>query len=227
MNLYRIDPIRYVLYFSILQIRKLWVIQIKSFSKVTHLVDKAVRIWFCQSKIYFPPVQYSFSDPEDSLWPSIVGNSLSAKPSDSVLSLNHILQLAPPLSLSKIKFMSSKGHGVAQLHFTLRVLGGRCCHQGSDCMRALYKFFKVYLLCLCIYFFLAVLDHHCCARAFSSCGDRGLLSSGGAWASHCSSFSGCGAWALGWMHFSSCSTGFSSCNSWVLDHKLSSCGARA
>lgn len=106
MNLYRIDPICYVLYFSILQIRRLWVIQIKSFSKVTHLVDEAVRIWFCQSKIYFPPVQYSLSDPEDSLWPSIVGNSLSARPSDSVWSLNHTLQLAPPLSLSKIKFMS-------------------------------------------------------------------------------------------------------------------------
>ena len=28
----------------ILQIRKLWVIQIKSFLKVTHLVDEAIRI---------------------------------------------------------------------------------------------------------------------------------------------------------------------------------------
>ena len=28
---------------------------------------------------------------------------------------------------------------------------------------------------LFIYLFLAVLDLHCCARAFSSCGERGLL----------------------------------------------------
>ena len=32
----------------------------------------------------------------------------------------------------------------------------------------------------------------------------------------------CVARALGCMHFSSCGTGFSSCSSWVLEHKLSS-----
>ena len=31
------------------------------------------------------------------------------------------------------------------------------------------------LLCLFIYLFLAALGLHCCARAFSSCGERGLL----------------------------------------------------
>ena len=37
----------------------------------------------------------------------------------------------------------------------------------------------------------------CCTWAFSSCRERGLLSSCGAWVSHCCGFSYCGAWALG------------------------------
>ena len=32
---------------------------------------------------------------------------------------------------------------------------------------------------------------------FSSCGNQGLLSSCGAWSSHCNGFSCCGAWTLG------------------------------
>ena len=52
-----------------------------------------------------------------------------------------------------------------------------------------------------IYF--AVLGLCCCARAFSSCGERGLLFCG-ARASHCGGFS-CGAWALAYPGFSSCS----------------------
>ena len=35
-----------------------------------------------------------------------------------------------------------------------------------------------------------------CVRALSSCGERGLLSSCGSWAFHCSGLSCCGAWAL-------------------------------
>ena len=34
-------------------------------------------------------------------------------------------------------------------------------------------------------------------QTFSSCGEWGLLSSRGAWASHCSGFSRCRAWTLG------------------------------
>ena len=34
-------------------------------------------------------------------------------------------------------------------------------------------------------------------QAFCSCGGRGLLSSSGSWASHCSGFSSCRAQALG------------------------------
>ena len=34
-------------------------------------------------------------------------------------------------------------------------------------------FLKIYLFF--IYLFLAALDLHCCVRAFSSCGERGLL----------------------------------------------------
>ena len=50
---------------------------------------------------------------------------------------------------------------------------------------------------LFIYLFLAVLGRHCCERAFPSCGELGLLSSCGAWASHCGGFSGCRAQAQG------------------------------
>ena len=39
------------------------------------------------------------------------------------------------------------------------------------------------------FFFLTVLGLHCFARAFFSCSQQGLLSSCGAQASHCSSFS--------------------------------------
>ena len=53
-------------------------------------------------------------------------------------------------------------------------------------------------------------------QLFSSSGERGLLSSGTAWASHCSGFSCWEAQALGW--------GFSSCSLWVLQHRLNSCG---
>ena len=39
---------------------------------------------------------------------------------------------------------------------------------------------------------------------FSSCSEQGLLSSWGAWVSHCGGFSSCRAWALGHAGFSSC-----------------------
>ena len=44
---------------------------------------------------------------------------------------------------------------------------------------------------------LSALGLCCFAWAFSTCGQQGLLSSRGAWASHCNGFSCCGAQALG------------------------------
>ena len=41
--------------------------------------------------------------------------------------------------------------------------------------------------------FLAVLGQSCCTRAFSSCEERGLLSSCSARAAHCGGFSFCGS----------------------------------
>ena len=55
---------------------------------------------------------------------------------------------------------------------------------------------------------------------FSSCSEQGLLSSCGAWASHCGGFSCCRAWALGY-------TGCSSCGSRALEHGLNSWGTWA
>ena len=57
-------------------------------------------------------------------------------------------------------------------------------------------------------------------RAFSSCGEWGLLSSCGVWPSRWGGFSCCGAWALGCV-------GFSSCGLWAVEHRLSSFGTRA
>ena len=57
-----------------------------------------------------------------------------------------------------------------------------------------FKFLKFIYL---IYLFLTVLGLHCCAWAFSSCGEQRLLFVAGVWASHCSGFSCCGAQALG------------------------------
>ena len=47
------------------------------------------------------------------------------------------------------------------------------------------------------YLFLAALGHRCWIRAFSSCGERGLLAGCGAQAFPCSCFFCCRAWALG------------------------------
>ena len=44
--------------------------------------------------------------------------------------------------------------------------------------------------------FLTVLGLCCCSKAFSDCGEQGLLSSCSAWVSHCGGFSCCRTWAL-------------------------------
>ena len=71
-----------------------------------------------------------------------------------------------------------------------------------------------------LFFFFLIFD---CAgslllhRAFSSFGERGLFSSCGAWASHCSGFSCCGARALERAVFSSCDTwAYLPCRMWHL-----------
>ena len=70
-------------------------------------------------------------------------------------------------------------------------------------------------------------DLHCCARAFSSCGEQGLLSSWGAQASHCGGFSCCRAWALGHAGFSSCGSWLWSTGSTVVAQRLSCSSACA
>ena len=76
-------------------------------------------------------------------------------------------------------------------------------------------------------FFLAVLGLHCCAWAFSSCGEQGATPRCGARASHCGGFSYCGAWALGTWVPVAMALGLSSCGSRALEHRLSSCGVWA
>ena len=61
----------------------------------------------------------------------------------------------------------------------------------------LILFIFIFKINLFIYLFLAVLGLHCCARAFSSCGEWEATLLCGAQASHCSGFSCCIAWAVG------------------------------
>ena len=60
-----------------------------------------------------------------------------------------------------------------------------------------YNSFFFFLTNLFIYLFLAALGLRCCARAFSSCGEQGLLFHCSARASCCGGFSCCGARAPG------------------------------
>ena len=50
-------------------------------------------------------------------------------------------------------------------------------NQSASCCKENYKrlFLKINFIYLFIYLFLAALGLRCCARAFSSCGERGLL----------------------------------------------------
>ena len=62
--------------------------------------------------------------------------------------------------------------------------------------------------------------------AFSYCVERGLLCCG-AQASHCGGFSCCRARALGARASLIVACGLSSCGSWALERRFSSCGAQA
>ena len=85
-----------------------------------------------------------------------------------------------------------------------------------------YKFKFIYFI-----YFLPALGLHCCAWAFSSCGERGLLFVAVrglliAVASLC-----CGAWVLGMWASVAVARRLNSCGSWALEHRLSSCGTQA
>ena len=78
-----------------------------------------------------------------------------------------------------------------------------------------------------IYLFLAVLGLRCCARAFSSCGERGLLFVAVCRLLIVVASLVCGAQALGTRASVVAACGLSSCGSWALERRFSSCGARA
>ena len=67
----------------------------------------------------------------------------------------------------------------------------------------------------------------CCAWLFSGCSEWGATLRCGAWASHCSGFSCCGARALGSWASVVVAHRLSSCGSRALEHSLNSCGTRA
>ena len=65
---------------------------------------------------------------------------------------------------------------------------------------------RVFCFVLIIYLFMTALGLRCCTRAFSKCGQRGLLYSCSILASHCSGFACCRAQALGLSCFNSCAS---------------------
>ena len=73
---------------------------------------------------------------------------------------------------------------------------------------------------------MALLGLRCCAQAFSSCGEQGLLFVAVP-ASHCGGFSCCRAWTLGVWASVVVERGLGSCGLWALERRLSSCGSRA
>ena len=73
---------------------------------------------------------------------------------------------------------------------------------------------------------MSVLGLHCCTRAFSSCGEWGLLFIV-VRGPHCSGFSCCRAQALGAQASVAVARELSSCGSEALERRLSSCGTRA
>ena len=52
-----------------------------------------------------------------------------------------------------------------------------------------FFFMACFYLFIYLFFILVALGLHCCAWTSSTCGERELLSSCGAWASHCRGFS--------------------------------------
>ena len=78
---------------------------------------------------------------------------------------------------------------------------------------------------MCVYMFLVVLGLHCCAWAFSSCREQGLLFLAVLrFLIVVASFPCCGAQAPGVWASSAVALGLGSCGSWALEHRLSSCG---
>ena len=90
------------------------------------------------------------------------------------------------------------------------------------------SFFFKFNLILFYYLFLATLGLCCCAQAFSSCSEQGLLFIAvRRLLSHCVGFSCWGARALGMWASVVVAHRLSSCGSRALERRLSSCGAWA
>ena len=90
------------------------------------------------------------------------------------------------------------------------------------CSSDLFVIFKKF-----IYLFLAALVFFAACRLSLVAVSRGYSLRCGVWASHCGVFSCCGARALGTWASVLVACGLSSCGSWALERRLSSCGTRA
>ena len=110
---------------------------------------------------------------------------------------------------------------------TISVHLSAACSRHCVSLKCPHSFFYFFFLIYFIYLFLAALGLRCCARAFSSCSERGLLLVPVhglliAVTSLCWGARALGAWA---SVVAAC--GLSSFGSWALEHRLSSCSTRA
>ena len=84
----------------------------------------------------------------------------------------------------------------------------------------------IYILKQFYVFIFGCVEFSLLCQLFSTCGQQGLLCSCGVWAFHCGGFSCCRAWALGMQASVAVAHGISSCGSWALEHRFSTCSHR-
>ena len=96
-------------------------------------------------------------------------------------------------------------------------------------MRTLWDFFlSIYFIILFYLFIVSGCIGSSLLRAgFLRLRRAGATLRGSVWASHCGGFSCYRAWALGVQASVVVACGLSSCGSWALERRLSSCGAGA
>ena len=116
----------------------------------------------------------------------------------SSLFINSIWDAGSPFNQhSPFPFTSTKFSSTSQGNSFLILLSFR---KNTKLFPYSWWFGKSFIVLTCthcfIYLSVAVLTLCCSMQAFSSCGERGLLSRGGAPVSPCSGFSCCGSWAL-------------------------------
>ena len=119
------------------------------------------------------------------------------------------------MDLWTVLFLPFYQHGIffftylCLLQFLSSLLYNFQCTYLSSTWLHIFLTILLFLMLLLLYIILFIFDcigSSLLPRLFSSCREWGLLSSCGAWASHCGGLSCCVTWVLGLAGFSSCSS---------------------